>query len=72
MNSDATYYVLIVTMALAVIITCGAGITWIYFSGARWGTSKGAQPDVREHHENSPFADTSSERVDHDEHQLAA
>jgi hypothetical protein len=36
MNSDSTYYVVMVSMALAVIITCGAGITWNYFSAARW------------------------------------
>jgi hypothetical protein len=72
MNPDSTYYVMIVTMALAVIITCGAGITWNYFSAARWSKSKGEQPSVREHHENSPFADRSTDRAQRDDHQLAA
>ena len=69
MTSDATYYVMIVAMAIAVIITCGAGITWNYLSAARWSERKKAQPDTREHHGTSPFADRSAER---DEQKLAA
>jgi hypothetical protein len=71
MSSDATYYVAMVAIALVVIITCGAGITWIYFSSARWGEFKGARPDARKHRETSPFADRSSE-THHQEHDLAA
>ena len=69
MTSDATYYVLTVFMALAVIITCGLGITWIYFSSARWSERKGTVPDIREHHATSPFADRPT---DDDQQKLAA
>ncbi len=37
MQSNATYFVVMVAVALAVILTCGAGITWNYFSARRWG-----------------------------------
>jgi hypothetical protein len=72
MTSDMTYFVVMITMALAVILTCGAGITWNYFSARRWGESKGEQPSVREHRESSPFADQPAERGKRDQHQLAA
>ena len=69
MSSDATYYIVMVVVALAVIITCGAGITWNYFSAARWSEPRKTQPDAHEHRETSPFADRSAEG---DEQRLAA
>ncbi len=69
MPSNATYYSVMVLVALAVIITCGAGITWNYFSAARWSERKKPQPDAREHRETSPSADQSADR---EERKLAA
>jgi hypothetical protein len=43
MQSDTTYFVVMVAMALAVIVTCGAGITWNYFSARRWGERRSRQ-----------------------------
>jgi hypothetical protein len=42
MNSDLTYVIVMHLMALAVILTCGAGIAWGYVSEARWGGERRA------------------------------
>ena len=49
MNSTSTYYVVVIFMAVAVIVTCGGGITWNYFSAARWSRSRSetAGPDTK-------------------------
>jgi hypothetical protein len=57
MQSDSTYYVLAIAMALAVILICGGGITWNYFSATRWGERKGRPTTPEEHQATSVFAD---------------
>jgi hypothetical protein len=69
-NSDSTYYVVMVSMALAVIITCGAGITWNYFSAARWGAPRKRPRDRVEHRAPSAFAERGP--AEDERHELAA
>ena len=70
MNSDSTYYVVMVSMALAVIITCGAGITWNYFSAARWGEPRNRSEEGVEH--RAPAVTAGRRPAEEERHELAA
>jgi hypothetical protein len=69
-NSDSTYYVVMVSMALAVIITCGAGITWNYFSAARWGEPRQRSEETAEH--RAPTVAAGRRPAEEERHELAA
>ena len=70
MNSTSTYYVVVIFMAVAVIVTCGAGITWNYFSAARWSRSRSetAGPATKA----EPEQPEKPEKPEQSEHRLAA
>lgn len=66
MNSTSTYYVVVIFMAVAVIVTCGAGITWNYFSAARWSRSRtkpAQQPERTEQPERAEQAEQPERRL---------